>query len=773
MKYVKLGLIPLVILAIIFIQSLYFKESKADNDTPSPPPITSSSLSFVVNANPSLALTQRIGVNISTWSSSGAEQYMKNIIQNPGFEGVIDRIIVLVNHFDEHSFSDEQGSGLPDNHFDGATYEVRTGPSAGATGTLSRSLKEGAEGLPQYFPEGLMPALQLNDVIVISKEFKPHPPGKWSVPQEALPLVQLEDSSPPSGSQGEFAIALAPTAETPAQIHYEADTLTERAGKLLMVNGPWKLSFWVRAEGEKPSLQVRFARLNETAPFIERTLQPTSEWQKMDWDFTGEDAGAPASLQLAFKASQPDTRLFIKDVFLGPIQNQHPQLAWRQEVVDLLRELKPSWLRDWQGQLCDTFRNRIAETYQRKTYRYREYGGEGEIHFGYSIPEFLDLCREVQATPWLIIPTALNDSELTQFGEFLAQQADKSQFAEIILEFGSDSWNMQKRPGTIPVPQSYGAIASRAFEQIAAAAGPNVQLRRVINGPYTDPELALQLANSIKNYDVLSISPYFFDSMTLASSQADQLNALFSDKSSYFRQIKDLLLPLNKTLAVCEVNLNTRGGNATAATREPLVAGMVSGSALAKTLLEGLFFDASPQVVYCFSKYDTPLLDNEGHVKLWGITRDLSPTQRLRPTGLAVKMLNEILGGSLHHINPKPLPSDIGNAVIPPEVHKLTMASFRTLEQWSTAIVSTHSEPLEVTIEFPDDGKALPDYGEELAARDPFATNEITEEVKIVRQPISVDGRKVRVTVPAYGFIILHADSSTPIPPTDPTAYDR
>lgn len=102
------------------------------------------------------------------------------------------------------------------------------------------------------------------------------------------------------------------------------------------------------------------------------------------------------------------------------------------------------------------------------------------------------------------------------------------------------------------------------------------------------------------------------------------------------------------------------------------------------------------------------------------------------PTDLAVIMLNEVIGGSLHEIRPT-------------ETANLTMAAFRTTDHWTAAITSANPKSVDLVVQFPDDGLAVPMSANVLQA----------ENVKIINQPAQVNQRNVVVTVPAYGFVVL------------------
>ena len=181
------------------------------------------------------------------------------------------------------------------------------------------------------------------------------------------------------------------------------------------------------------------------------------------------------------------------------------------------------------------------------------------------------------------------------------------------------------------------------------------------------------------------------------------------------RAVADGLRPLGKELAIAEVNLHTLDGDASATERDLATTGAAAGSALAKTLVDALRLGAVRQCVYVLAGYDAWLSNRSGFVKLWGIVRDLTPTGRFRPTGLALMMLNRVIAGDLHQTE----------QVKSPEVPDITLAAFRSSGGWSAAIISTAAMPQEVTIAFPAlPPAALPRQLLRLAANDPEASNE-------------------------------------------------
>jgi hypothetical protein len=709
----------------------------------------------IVNVDPAIGDTERIGVNLTYWTTWGADQYMKNILMNPGFEGQINRILVIVNEADSTSFSDGPGLGQADGYWDGASYEVRSGTSVGATGTIDHSLLSGTDGLPQYFTSGPTPALAFNDVVILTKITDPNPVGQWWINSR----VTVADSSPAPDSPGPFYIVMQPLdSSNPAEAIFYLDAIGDRAGNLLKVEGPWRLSFWIRGEGPDVTLRTEFQRLNGSPPYFVNFVTPTSEWQQVTYDFTPEDSSDPGTLKLWLLAENPGTTIYLDNVFLGPIQADNPDTAWTEDVIGMLKAMRPSYLRDWQGQLEDTLENRINVDFGRLSWNERLFGGDGSLSFGYSIPDVFELCTQVGSKPWIIIPPTLTDAELDAFGTFLSENADTTKFSDIILEFGNENWNWIFRSGGIPIPEAHGPVADRAFNRILTAAGPDVNIRRFINGQFYNPSLALQFANTAHEYDTIGVAPYYLMQMDDTMTNEEIIAQMFQSNHLIYKQINEGLEPLEKSLAVYEVNMSTLSGTAPVSERNPYLAGAIGGTALAKQLIDGMFNHASPQSVFCLAGFDTSVFSVPGFIKLWGITRDVSTTKRVRPTGLATTLLNEVIAGSLHEIIPTAFMSEENGEAptITPAAKNLTLAAFRTVHHWGAVVVNANPTEQAVEIEFPNDSRSLPTLASKLTYDSYFDTNEDSELVTITTEPVpSPYDRTVRYTVPPYGLVVF------------------
>jgi hypothetical protein len=384
---------------------------------------------FTVQPEVAIAGTRRIGVNLGTWTTWSAEQLIANVLKNPGFEGLIDRAIVVVKYADHRGFSDNTAwLGRPDGFWAGARYEVRTGPSTGQAGTLADSRRSGRDGLPQFFVSDVAPALTHGDIVALTRISDAELPTQWWIPEDSrgLVIVELHDHRPES--PGVRSVALVPTRGRAAAIITYLDAIGDRASKLLPVTGTWQLSFWSRLSHGNGTLSVHFQRQG-SPPFLSQTLQPTGQWVKTTYQFVGDDSGPAGTLELQFRTSETGARILLDDVELSLVQTA--PFPFRAQVVEALSRLRPGYLRDWQGQLGDTLANRLAEPFARRASRYRPDGLNG-ADFGYSLPEFLDLCQRVGASPWIVVPTTFSDEELLGLGRYLAHRQTSDPFDEIL-----------------------------------------------------------------------------------------------------------------------------------------------------------------------------------------------------------------------------------------------------------------------------------------------------------------------------------------------------
>jgi hypothetical protein len=151
----------------------------------------------------------------------------------------------------------------------------------------------------------------------------------------------------------------------------------------------------------------------------------------------------------------------------------------------------------------------------------------------------------------------------------------------------------------------------------------------------------------------------------------------------------------------------------------------------------------SRQVVFDLAQYNYNISAAVGDVMLWGVANSLADEVSLRPTGLAMEMLNSAIAGDYY-------PATTSNTGI-------TAAAFLANSKWSVAIVSASANPTTVSLSLPSAG-AAPTQAFSLSAATLTSTNDVTAdnatgapEVSIA--PITLSGNQV--IVPPYGLVVL------------------
>jgi hypothetical protein len=697
---------------------------------------------LVIGDAPNLADTPRIGLNLGQWTTWGAEQLSRNILKNPGFEGIIDRALVRASDIHRNGFSDDESwLARADGFWAGAGFEVLTGAAVGQTGQILDSIASNARERPEYRVASLVPGLAEGDIVALTRIRDDLPPARWWLPKAGEGTVRTNPTLVAPGSPGLRSLGLHPDSGSGVRVASHLDAIGERAGKLLPVRGPWRLGLWVHGpEQGGAHLQIRFHR-HGNAPFIHLQHPVEPGWHYLEHPFEADDSGPAGPLEFILEASGGIVHL--DDVWLGPVPSEgtSPEngggLAtevFNPQLIRLLEQLRPGYLRDWQGQLGDTLDNRLAPPFARRTTRYRP----GDSDFGYGLPEFLDLNRLVGAQPWLILPTTFSPDEARQLGAWLADRIADHGFDEVIVEFGNENWNAIFRPAGIQDPEHHGAAADRLFAALREGADGHPAIRTAINAQYVNPHAALRFAGASQEADILALAPYFLYRLD-ATDRGRELELLFDGDGGHMaRMLAER--PLQQQIAAYEINLHTTRGDMPRHERDAVVTSTEAGVALAQNLLHHLNRGVQRQNVYRVTGYDTFLQDRSDFTQLFGIARDLAQDSSLRPTGTAVEMLNRVIGGHLHPI-----------AMPDPTRSFLTASAFRHDHGWAAAVVSASPYPQTLRLHFPDDGAPLP------------------TEVRLLGGPVTdpptppqIAGRKLELTLPPFSLLTLEPGSDAP-----------
>lgn len=691
--------------------------------TPSPTVLTPASATLATQL-------PRYGLNLGGSGTWGAEQLRANILTNPGFEPILERSLVVTARADGRRIVDDTDwVARAPGFWSGAQVDVRSGLRAGQGGQVLESRRL-PDGRTELLTDPALPGIAPGDVLVLSHGADPAPaPGWWFGPGRfGVERVLLRPGSP-----GRQAVRLLAAPGQPAELLHYSDNIAARAGKLLPVQGRWRLAFWARARAQPARLDLHFGRAGQPA-FVRQSVPLDSGWRLVEHVFDARDDGPPGVLTLSLRAS--DAEVLLDDIYLG--EAEAGPGGFRQVAVETLRRLRPGFLRDWQGQLGDTLDNRLATEHAHRPARYR--AGKHEAQFHYGLPDFLALCAAVGAQPWVVAPTTLDDAEWRRLGAYLRHAAQAYGFQQIMLEFGNENWNPLFRPAAIPQAASHAAVAGRAFRLVAEGSGADRRLVPVVNAQFVNPDSPQQAGALTAQAERVAVAPYFLYQLGAGQTLDQARDSALNEDGSLLLQEAEQARRQGKQLAVYEVNLHTTLGDAGPAVRDAVVSGGASGVALARRLLQASLAGVREQAVYTFSGFDNYLQEGQGLVRLWGITRDLGSVARLRPTGIALGMLNRVAGGRAH-----PMRCD-GAACA-----DLTALGF---DGARLALVSSARQAQEIEIALACQAGTL--VGAQLEGSDAAANNEGAVQVRARDISVPCSGGRARLRLPPASLTILH-----------------
>jgi hypothetical protein len=703
-------------------------------------PQPSAQLRFRIADAPSARGVPRLGINLGGRTSWGAEQLMANLLPNPGFEPTIDGAIVIVRAVYGSEFTDDSAWLARSTGFwNGAAFSVRTGHCAGVEG---RIVDSGAwQGYPHFRADRSLARLAPGDVIALTRNSAAGLPAQWwwQNPER----IHVSPSHPP-GSPGTQSLVMSPEErEAVAAISY-LDMIGDRAGKLLVLRGEWTVRFWARATGGG-QLTVQLRRLNAN-PFLRESIRPGPGWREFRFCFTPQDDASPSGLEFRLETEGAGAQIFIDDVSLAP--SDSGAHAFRPEVIAALRLLHPGYLRDWQGQLSDTFANRLASVEARRPIRYRP--GD-ETSFAYSLPEFLELCHSVDAQPWVVLPTTLGDEEWKAAGAWLENAIQRFNFREVVVEFGNENWNATFRPAGIQDPDRMSEAAERGFSRLRAAAGQDPRILPAIGGQFVNPDGLADSLHMVPDARLVALAPYYARAIPPVPDLEDTIGELFSVDTQHLQAYSKLARQSGRSPAIYEMNASSLDGNATPDSVSQLVTSAAAGSALLYHSLAAMRAGIDRQCFYALAGFDTFRSDGK-LVRLFGLARDLAAPDRLRPTGLAMQIANRAIGGDAYDV--VAIPSS------PEQNPTVMLRAFRSDGRWAILAASASSRHLDITVELPPGVDHSPDSLLALRRGSPLSGNEEVSEVSLVSTPLASSGNQVRFHLEPYGIAAAYSEPS-------------
>jgi hypothetical protein len=626
---------------------------------------------------------KRMGMNMSGQTYYDSGQMMRDLIfRNPGFEGEIWQTVLECKFVKGDSCADsDEWTWWPDGFAKGGTFEFFFGAAKGQTGIVAGNTVAASsahQGVWVSFGK-LAVHPQVGDYYILRMKHPGNPAAGWAIDLKGGATVEAEFNDLSKSSPGKQALRV--NASQPGQsatINQGFDTWENKS--FVQLKGSYTLSFRAKSIGGIHELNTSVTRLSRrygNMTYLAHTVPLTNAWQDFKFTFKcKEDGGFIGPVQVKFDVNSAS--ILLDDASLVEDPNPDNPTAFRNAVVDRLRELRPGVLRymDNGTSFGSTIDNLIAPPFARERSGYSE-GDKLKEDIPIGLHEFLVLCQAVNAEPWFNLPVGMTPAEMHNLMQYfggaaatpygakrvaLGQTAPWTQvFPVIHLELGNETWNWGSFPGEgIPNPKAYGTRVSDIFKATKGDLGYNVaggsnKFDLIMDGWYANPWWSEQ-ALTLKTYaDSLDIAPYIFDSFSDATSPEVIFGPMFAEPE--FRDSRpdglvarsvQIAAKNNMKLAVYEVNLGALWGNATQPDLDETIPSVGAGLAVAEHMLLMLRDNGlENQALFCLPEYANSFgspANPKPFMQLWGTVIDMGgQTNRVRPTFLAEQLANSAI----------------------------------------------------------------------------------------------------------------------------------
>ncbi len=383
------------------------------------------------------------------------------VLNNPGFEATDYRAILRCGAVtaDGCRVADAEPNGF----WNGAHYQIMSGGSAGATGTVVLHASGGGGSVLALDKSlGLTPGDYFSvEVLQPARGFAGWSSSAYGGGTITAETVDLSPETP--GKQALLLSAL----DRGGSVRLSQELDAQPGLSKLQLNGAYEVSFRAKGIGGNNRLNVSVAReVSGNATYLNRPVTLTDNWAQYTLSFSAAETGTQSSpLQLSFAAAGAGIEL--DDVSLRQ-SNSNPANAteFRDEVVNALQELHPGTIRmvsadsDVLTQLASPFA------------RYSQ-GLRGEVTAvpgsAYGIQEFLELCATIGAEPWITVPTSTTPREMTDLVQYLTGDGSDTWSALRIARGQAEPWTSVFGKIHIELENSTG-IGGSVSEPMASSA---------------------------------------------------------------------------------------------------------------------------------------------------------------------------------------------------------------------------------------------------------------------------------------------------------------
>ena len=736
---------------------------------------------------------KRLGINLSYETFYDSGQVTKNLIfRNPGFEGEIFQSTIRCASGTANSCIDDNPySAWPDAFWNGASVEFFYGSAKGRQETVTNFTKPvGSTGGRFVFSgSGVVPAT--GDYLIVRKATAGSADAGWWKVSTGQGTVTTNFTDLPPGTAGRQTVAVnAPGASDTASLAAYFDSTPGRS--FVALNGTFQLSFKAKgiAGGNTIALNLQRGGLS---PYLNQPVKLTNSWNTYNLTFNAAETGAAVgTVGVKFGANAANSFL-LDDVSLTQL-NTDPSntTAFRDPVVNALKQLNPGVLRFWANQLGDTLDNLIAPTYARQRSGYSAWATrQDDISFG--LPEFLQLCENVGTEPWLVVPATFSVTEAANLIEYLsggtstpygAKRAASgrsapwaSSFRKIHLEFGNEAWNGGFKGGAIEYPTPYGQRSQAIFAAMRASSFYSTStFDLILGGQAATPSRNKDIQNNCNNNDTFALAPYMMGTVDSNTSDESLYGSSFAEAEAYHATsgtaenvanglMRQNMLALQASshpvpLALYEMNLSTLDGTISQDTLKSYAASLGAGLAVVDSMLQQMRQGVLLQSLYALQQYEFMRQDRK-NVPLWGSVVDMGVTDRRRPQFLALQLANQAIGDNSSMIETVHTGADptwnqpLVNTVQLSGAHYLQSFAFSSGSQRSLVVFNLHrTSSLPLTFA----GANAPNGSirlQQLTSTSPKDTNEDSSKVNITSQTLNGFNALTGLSVPPFSMSVL------------------
>lgn len=610
----------------------------------------------------------RLGINLGEQTYYDSGQMVKNLLyRNPGFEGMAYRSILHCMSSGPSICTDTRSSFTwPAEFWDGASFEVLDGAAAGRKGSVKSSGPSGGGyGLTL---NGAGSAIGQGDWLAVSKEFPGDPTSGWwpNVQGGAKFDAERKDLSPETAGHQALRIEAASPGQS-AELKSYFDSM--EGFTFVRLRGRYRLSFRAKGLAGTRTLHAHVKRIvNGNADYLEQDFPLTPAWANYHAEFTANEAIGPTGpVEAGFTVE--GSSVLLDDVVLEQVDGDSTNLtAFRDEVLQTLRALQPGVLRlmSSNAQLGSTVDNLLAPPMGRQRPGYSVWQTTMEdIPVG--IPEFLELCQEIGAEPWIVAPTAMSADEARHLAEYLSGSPATAggtlrassgrrdpwtrAFRTIHIELGNETWNGIFQGESMDDPAAYGRRADSIFKSFRAAAGADSsQFDLVVGSQAVNAWRSGEVLKAAPAANSLAIAPYLMHSVTHWANDDELYGPLLAQPEQMSRDgiVQETQAAANgRQLAVYEVNLHSTEGSAPQSALDRLTPSAAAGVAVTGHMLR-MMRDHGVRDEMLFSLPQFRFKRSDGAlVRLWGSVVEMGADGRSRPQLLAEIAANHAIRGNL------------------------------------------------------------------------------------------------------------------------------